>query len=57
MMTPYTISPKKAETHPELTAHTFVGFDKSVLVVHHDAVLIFTFGVISKGYRYAFVLR
>ena len=44
-------------THLELAAHTLVGFDEPILVIHHDAVLVFTFGVITKSDRNAFVLK
>lgn len=44
-------------THLELAAHTLVGFDEPILVIHHDAVLVFTFGVITKNDRDAFDLK
>lgn len=47
-----------AETHLKLAAHMFVGFDEPILVIHHNAILVFTFGVISKSNRnLSFVLK
>lgn len=37
------------KTYPKLAAHTFIGFDEPILVVHHDTTLVFTFGVITKS--------
>lgn len=36
-------------TYLELAAHTFIGFDEPILVVHHDTTLLFTFGVVTKS--------
>lgn len=36
-------------TYPKLAAHTFIGFDEPILVVHHDTTLVFTFGVVTKS--------
>lgn len=33
----------------KLAAHTLVGFDEPILVIHHNAILVFTFGVIPKS--------
>lgn len=46
-----------AETNLKLAAHTFIGFDEPILVIHHDAVLVFTFGVIPKSNTNSFVLK
>lgn len=27
-------------THPQLEAHTYIGFNKPVSVVHHDSIMI-----------------
>lgn len=45
------------DTHLQLAGHTLVGFDQAILVVHHDATLVFTFGVIAKSDGNAFALR
>lgn len=39
------------ETHLELAAHAFIRFDEPILVIHHNAILVFTFGVITKSDR------
>lgn len=40
----------------ELNAHSLIGFDKAVFVVHHDAVLFLALGVVPKGHGDASVL-
>ena len=40
----------------ELNAHSLIGFDKAVFVVHHDAVLVLALGVVPKGHGDASVL-
>lgn len=36
-------------TYPKLAAHTFIGLDETILVVHHGTVLLFTSGVVTKN--------
>lgn len=36
-------------SYPKLAAHTFIGFDETILVVHHDTILLFTSGVVTKS--------
>lgn len=43
-------------TYPKLAAHTFIGLDEPILVVHHDTTLVFTFGVVTKSDGNDFVL-
>lgn len=40
-------------SYPMLAGHTFIGFDETILVVHHDTILLFISGVETKsdGYR------
>lgn len=35
-------------TYPKLAAHAFVGFDETILMVHHDTILLFTSGVVTE---------
>lgn len=37
-------------THLCLAADTFVSYHETILVIHHNAILVFTFGVIAKSY-------
>lgn len=40
----------------QLTAHFLIGFNESVLVVHHDAIVVFVFWVQSKGHLHLLFL-
>lgn len=44
-------TPKHTNTlfYLELNAHSLIRFYEAVLVVHHDAVLVFALGVVPKG--------
>lgn len=43
--------------HLQLAAYAFISLYKPVLVIHHNAILLFTLGVITKGYRNALGLK
>lgn len=40
----------------QLAAHFLVGFNESVLVVHHDAIVVFVFRVQPKGHLHLLFL-
>lgn len=39
----------QSSSYFDLAAHFFIGLDESVLVVHHDAKVVFVFEVKAKG--------
>lgn len=43
--------------YPVLASNTFIGFDEPIFMVHHDSVMFFALGVVSKCDGDAFFLR
>lgn len=49
--------PRAKTPHLQLAAYAFISLYKPILVIHHNTILLFTLGVITKGYRNALVLK
>lgn len=47
---------KNSVSYLQLTAYFLIGFDESILVVHHNAIVVFVFWVQPKGHLYLLFL-